>query len=338
MSERQRILWLDALKGIGILAIMRIHMLAPIESVESVIYVGAVAMFFIIAGFNLRVGTGDGRSISKKAKRLLIPYFFYSFMLLVAETLSNGFEWRYLLGIFYARMQLFAASYMGGQNVTFLVIGNGPMWFLVCMFVAFLWIYTIYARCKCVRSKLLVGICFLALSVLLGYSPMMLPWSIDTSFVCALLMVFGYEFKHYFLNFKVQRGLLALCIWLLLYCFFAGSNLSIGVYGTCSWSIIPFILIAISETYALSYMLKIVEYTYLSKVLAYLGRHSLRLMCIHLFVYYKAIGLVGRFLPEYSENRLVVIPISFLLILSCDAIVELILCRFKSRIQLFKYL
>ena len=53
-QNKTRLLWLDALKGIGILSIMRVHMMAPMELLQSVVYVGAVAMFFVLAGFHMK--------------------------------------------------------------------------------------------------------------------------------------------------------------------------------------------------------------------------------------------------------------------------------------------
>ena len=57
MSSQKRLVWLDAMKGIGILSIMRVHMLEPMEYLQSLIYVGAVAMFFIVAGLFIRKKT-----------------------------------------------------------------------------------------------------------------------------------------------------------------------------------------------------------------------------------------------------------------------------------------
>ena len=66
MSTQKRLVWLDALKGIGILSIMRVHMLGPMEYIQSMVFIGAVAMFFLVAGFNFRYSSNPAEDIVKK--------------------------------------------------------------------------------------------------------------------------------------------------------------------------------------------------------------------------------------------------------------------------------
>lgn len=118
---KKRLVWLDALKGIGILSIMRLHMVAPMEYLQSLLYVGAVSMFFIAAGFNYRNPDNIKCSLKQKAKRLLIPYFFWSLFLLLVEHDFSVDSLRYIVGILYARMSIFP------DGNSLLVIGNAPM-------------------------------------------------------------------------------------------------------------------------------------------------------------------------------------------------------------------
>ena len=333
----KRMDWLDALKGVGILSIMRIHMLAPMELLQSVIYVGAVSMFFVAAGFNLKYPENTNEAIKNKLKRLLIPYFFYSFLLLLIEHRLTKDTVTHVIGIFYGRMALFQGNV--DDNIFFLLIGNAPMWFLPCMFLSYIWVYVIYYRCKTMKTKTLACLCFFCLSALLFYSPLMLPWSIDTSFLFATLIVAGYELRHFFLHCKWPVVLLALVSWLVLYRFFAGSNISVGSYGEYeALSIIPFALIALSETYSLCGILQRIEKTWLVKALAYIGRHSLRLMCIHLVIYYRIISCFTTMGIQPDCHRNVVLLTSFVVILIINALLDIIIRRAGKRMPLAKYL
>ena len=332
----KRLIWLDALKGVGILSIMRIHMLAPMELLQSIIYVGAVSMFFVVAGFNLKCLENTKEAIKNKFKRLLIPYFFYSFLLLLIEHHFNKNTLVHFIGIFYGRMALYQGNV--DNNISFLVIGNAPMWFLPCMFLSYIWVFLFYCRCKTVRTKVLVCLCFLSLSALLFYSPLMLPWSIDTSFLFATLIVTGYELRNYFLHSKWPVVISALISWLLLYQFFAGSNISVGLYGEYeALSIIPFALIALSETYSLCGVLQYVEKTWVAKALAYIGRHSLRLMCIHLIIYFRTVGYLAAF-GVSSDNKYTILVCVFVVILLTDAFVEYVVTKVKGKMSLARYI
>lgn len=336
MGDKKRLIWLDALKGVGILSIMRIHMLAPMELLQSVIYVGAVSMFFVAAGFNLKYPENNTEAIKNKCRRLLIPYFFYSFLLLLIEHRLTKDTVTHVIGILYGRMALFQG--IVDDNISFLVIGNGPMWFLPCMFLSYIWVYMIYCRCKTVKTKGLACLSFLCLSALLYYSPLMLPWSIDTSFLFASLIVAGYELNQHFLHCKWPVVLLALVSWLVLYQFFAGSNISVGSYGEYgALSIIPFALIALSETYSLCGILQRVEKTWIAKAFAYIGRHSLRLMCIHLVIYYRTVGYLTA-IGVSSDNKYITLICVFVVIFLVDAFIEYVVTKAKDRIPLARYI
>lgn len=330
MGDKKRLIWLDALKGVGILSIMRVHMLAPMELLQSIIYVGAVSMFFVAAGFNFKYPLNTKEAIKNKFNRLLIPYFFYSFLLLLIEHHFNKDTLIQFIGIFYGRMALYQGNV--DNNISFLVIGNGPMWFLPCMFLSYVWVYMIYCHCKTVKTKSFVCFGFICLSALLYYSPLMLPWSIDTSFLLATLIVAGYELRKYYLHCKWPIVILALISWLLLYRFFAGSNISVGSYGEYgALSIIPFVLMALFETYSLCGIFQYVEQIWIMKALAYVGRHSLRLMCIHLVIYYRIISFFTTMGIQPETHRFVVLLMSFVFILLINAILVMIIQRIESR-------
>lgn len=337
MSSQKRLVWMDALKGIGILSIMRVHMLGPMEYIQSLIYVGAVAMFFIVAGFNFKFSDSVVEDIKKKAKRLLIPYFIYSILLLVIEHRFNINTLTQAIGIIYARMQLLTCQ--SPENISFLTIGNAPMWFLPCMFLSYLWTYYFYIKQKTRKRKIVVLVVFFALSTILTFSPIMLPWSIDTSFLLAILLIIGYKCRKHFLCTNIRICLITLPLWLLLLHLCGGSNISIGIYGSMgALSIIPFVFIAIAETYTLAAIFQKVENTYFTKALAYLGRNSLRLMCIHLVIYYKVYGIIHPSVESLQYSKYIILAASFSAIIICNAVIQKFIDKLGNRYIIIKYL
>lgn len=334
LGNKVRLSWLDALKGVGILSIMRIHMVVPMELLQSILYVGAVAMFFVSAGFNFKYPINVKDAVVLKAKRLLIPYLFYSLLLMVVEHRPTIEQ---IEGVFYGRMSLYQGAHPG--NITFLLIGNAPMWFLPCMFLSYVWIYTFYCRCRTVLQKLLVVLAFILVSSGLYFSPVMLPWSLDTSFLLASLLIAGYELKSHFMHTRWRHFLFAFVVWISLYRFFSGSNISVGSYGAYGvLSIIPFTFIAMAETYSLSAILQFFERTWLVKLLAYVGRRSLRLMCMHLIIYTKVNAILNSYLPTVHGNKWMLLFISFFFIFAVNACIDIILKRFRTQIKWYKYL
>ena len=337
MSTQKRLVWLDALKGIGILSIMRVHMLGPMEYIQSMVFIGAVAMFFIAAGFNFRYSSNPAEDIVKKAKRLLLPYFIYSLILLLLEHRMNHNTLIQLIGIVYARMQLYHNTTEG--NISFLTIGNAPMWFLPCMFLSYVWIYLFYIPRRKSIEKTIVLLSFVVLSIILSLSPVMLPWSIDTSFILAFLLIIGYECRTVFLKTKMAYMILSAILWVIIFEFFGGGNISIGEYGKYGiYSIAPFVIVTLSETYTLSAILQRIEKFWIVKPFAYLGRNSLRLMCIHLVLYYRVYNILNPVVEGFVYSKYILLSSSFFVILTCNYLIQVIIDKQKTRFSVLRYL
>lgn len=78
---KNRIIWIDAAKGFGILLVMFSHLI----DIGAYITSFYMPIFFIIAGYFM-----PRQLIVKKAKRLLIPYFFTAYQLTVLFYLRCG--------------------------------------------------------------------------------------------------------------------------------------------------------------------------------------------------------------------------------------------------------
>lgn len=136
----QRVQWIDAVKGVGILLVILAHISPISNKVFWYLTYGFMPIFFVMAGFTSKSVCGYSEAIKKKAKRLLIPYFVYGLLLIVASYLlfGNTNMMQALLGLAYSRYSLFPE---GAENVVPLLKGClyvCPFWFLPCMFLAYL--------------------------------------------------------------------------------------------------------------------------------------------------------------------------------------------------------
>ena len=315
----QRVKWIDAVKGVGILLVILAHISPISNKVFWYLTYGFMPIFFVMAGFTSKRVKGYSEAIEKKAKRLLIPYFVYGLSLSVTSYLLFDYTnlKLALLGLAYGRYSLFPE---GCQDIVPLLKGCSdvcPFWFLPCIFLAYL-LLIIYDNLGG-RRAVLIWIAVI-LTILSVYKPILFPWSIDTCFMAFLFMLSGR-----FISEKIKRNkskydlplcIMCVAVYLLLCKLNPHVNFSIGKFGERQiLSVFLFFALGIAEPLALSFLFRLIEKTKLSSMFAYLGRHSLRLMCIHVFI----ANVVGMFLDTHNYLTLV---ISLCLIMSFDAMLE----------------
>lgn len=192
----KRIEWIDQLKGFGIFLVVYGHNF-PIT--EKYIYSFHMPLFFIVAGIFHPV-VQNKKSIVKRVKTILIPYFLWSLFLFLFWVIIGRFYgesanynlsvYKNLIGVFYAQGD---RAYMDWGI---------PMWFLPTIFLTFLSFYLI----RLIKNKAAQNITLL-FCVLLGFS---LPryydinfmWSADVALVSLIFYTIGFYFKQQILNPK----------------------------------------------------------------------------------------------------------------------------------------
>ena len=101
---QERIIWIDNLRVIGILAVILGHISSPLGNF---IYSWHMPLFFLLAGFFLKHELSTKEFIVKDFTRLIIPYFIFAVLALIIETIKRaalnreGLDYLYeLQGIF----------------------------------------------------------------------------------------------------------------------------------------------------------------------------------------------------------------------------------------------
>lgn len=143
--QTKRVEWVDVLKGIAIIFVVLGH-LPSNETVTRWIYAFHMPLFFLASGIFL--ASALSRSFKefagKRFRRLMIPYYFYGFLLYIpfffaTDLLTNHLKGQpsgydlpgHLIGELFAIRSLD----LGGMEIA------SHLWFLPCLFAASLIIY-----------------------------------------------------------------------------------------------------------------------------------------------------------------------------------------------------
>ena len=130
MISANRIEWIDAAKGVAIIAVIAGHSLSFGNPIHSMAYSFHIPLFFFLAGITYKP-SNIKMMISKSFSRLLIPYFLLCIFILLGTLAQQGLTPTVLFPWFLS--VLFAA---GGTAYPWGVAGIGIGWFLVALFFA----------------------------------------------------------------------------------------------------------------------------------------------------------------------------------------------------------
>ena len=209
--------------------------------------------------------------MKKRARKLLIPYLFFNLLLLLY---FRRWSISGLYGILYSRYCIFP---LGSENNYLMFIwGNYPMWFITSLLVSYLLYYILLYN----NNRSLIIFIYLCITYILSQLPILLPWSIDTAFLCSLIMYAGfYTNTHNLISWGKYEILICVLIYSLLLYVAGDINLSVRQYGT---SFIIYYIIAILGCIVALWGSKRIERTLIGKLLAIFGKHSLTIFCIEI--------------------------------------------------------
>lgn len=290
---KERLDYIDIAKGLGIILVVLSHS----EHSELMYYTSAffVPIFFFCSGFtsskkNINLGT----CFCRQATKLLKPYFFFSILLLLY---FHDFSLRSIFGIFYSRYCLYPFG-TEPDICHFMIIGNYPMWFLTCMLVAYLLHDLLIYYPK--YQYWFVGL-YIAVTASATHLPILLPWSLDTAPLMAVIMFGGTlvrkHFPDVFKNKKIHwLVILSFILYLLLLPFCNNINISVRIYGS---NIFTYLLAALTGCITLTYLSRLLQGSMVGKGLQQIGIHSLTIFCIEIpFI------LIGKQLSEFLLPRM----------------------------------
>ena len=170
-----RLNFIDISKGIGIILVILSHVYSPLMQWASPCF---IPIFFVVSGYC----TTHLISVKKKFVKLMLPYLIFTVILLVVYV---DFKPVNFIGAIYSRWCLYPID--STSNIYFLRSGNGPLWFLTSMFLAF----CCYKIIQLSKHPFRITIIYISITYILSYLPILLPWSVDTAFLMSVFILAG---------------------------------------------------------------------------------------------------------------------------------------------------
>ena len=278
MEAKSRLEFVDIAKGIGIMIVCFGH-----SGAEDVVisWIGGfiVPLFFILSGYMYKdKGIPVGKDLYNKGKKLLKPYLFFSVVLLL---IYKRFAWNDIVGVFYSRYCLY--TYHAPDNIFFMKATNSPMWFLTAMFATFPLFYIIMKNEKYIKW---IVLSYLLITWGCTFLPILLPWSLDVAFIMAIFMYIGVLFRR-------QENLLnkpSYIYWLIIAAFLilckvnGEPNPSVRELGN---SLLLYMITGVLGSISMMWICKHLEGKPLSGLLADIGRHTLVIFCLQIFIFHQ---------------------------------------------------
>jgi len=317
-----RLGWIDNARGIGIFTVILVHSMIPmnydvyLEAAVALLAGFAIALFFIMAGMTYN---GDknrynlkGYAISR-GRQLLVPYFIlYIIMMVLFIPLADS-----------------VATYLTPADVLFwFLYGAGPpgqathLWFLPVLFFGLMLFVAIESLTHSydprVRWPLAVLLPVLAFWITDIFSPMLVPWRVNSVLIATAFCIIGHEMQRYngLKQWRTNSKILDIVIFLILaVVLFVASqyngffNFVEDSFGENAWL---YLVTGTSGTILVFMLASLFK----SKKTVFLGVNSQVLYEIHPVFFYLAPVLMvalGWSLADYDASITLFWPLRFLL-------------------------
>jgi fucose 4-O-acetylase-like acetyltransferase len=285
-NNRERIVWIDVARGLGILAVVIGHSVIQGGSLSVAIFTFHMPLFFLLSGYCTSFKSSAGSFIKKKALSLLLPYLC-------------------TMGLAFLYWRLFYRDYSGDLNGTWPILklsllqilygsGNvvaqipylwpiGPIWFLPALFAAnliSLGISRLNTEMKTTNLILMVAICAIC-GMLIGKN-IFLPFSVDIALVSQIFIFFGLALKEEAL-FEKKVPIFMLILSLVAFEVsrrFGGMSMNNRTYHDLLVSSCGAIG---GSVLVLQLAIFLSKYYIICHVLEYFGRAAIVILCFHTF-------------------------------------------------------
>ena len=283
-NKKTRLNHVDVARGIAILCIIIGHL--GNYNIARVVFTFHVPIFFLITGYFTSTNGSDRDFIRKKFNGLIVPYICTCIAIILLGTLESLIFYGPKNAIHTFLSWLYASVYGAGDPHTqpFYIKPIGAIWFLWATF----WGCLFLKLSQKLRSR--YRPVFILSVFLIGYytkNIIWLPFSIQAGCSAALFLYIGYIYKSNELHFKemsseIKTALLIFAVitwgffikdfqtfWLVH--FDIGRGIIDIVGCLCACCVVLYISFLIQN-----------KTTYLSKGLAFIGKYSIFMLCIHI--------------------------------------------------------
>lgn len=284
---KQRITWIDTAKGIAMLLVIVGHTTFDLTGKWSTSFVYGIhlVMFFLLSGYTIRPQKITRVYINNRFSRLMVPYFATCLAITlmdIAQFLYNDFSIMNTTKI--TGKDLLRSFFASGTFQTFGTIDLGTrigaIWFLPAMFFSNLIFQLILGFSNDDDARMGFISVIAAMVGFLTARFLWLPFSIQSAAFAVPFLWMGYEIRKYNILAKLRWYHYLAAQIILLYGINAG-YCRIRFVGALSSDLLLSVPVGLSGC-LLIYLLSIADKK--GKVLPYIGRESLTILCTHLFV------------------------------------------------------
>ena len=195
--------------------------------------------------------------------------------------------------------------YHGHQDNFFLLDNlNGQLWFLPAIFISYILFWFIVKSDKKARPIIIVG--YIAVNIATSFLPILLPGSLDTVFITADLIYFGFLMKPYIEQLDIKRmfQLKAFGLMVVIAGAYLVSDKLCGGINTSVRILSVFLYMIVGMTGTALYMIgfaiaeNAIWLSWICNAFAYLGRHTMVLLATHIAVF----GVVEALIDVFHFN------------------------------------
>ncbi|MDD6889863.1 MAG: acyltransferase family protein [Bacteroidales bacterium] len=270
-----RILWIDCLKGIGILSVMFVHITGRKE-----LFAYAIPMFFVLSGY-LFHKQPVANYVLKTTRRMVVPYLVF---LLLISLLIYGKEITVMGG----------GILMGGVGLTREL---GTFWFPGVLFIS-LMIFNL------LKDGIIVWVCIATFIVanLLNRQQLYLPLNFQAVAISLFYMTVGNIIREYLPigelgrvvddKIKLTTMCVAVCVGVAII-FIPGVYLDIK-YNNYGIPVLSILLSVVMVAIIAVVSVKIAKVPVIGTTLAYCGKASLFIMFVHQYIHFQIFADNGR--------------------------------------------
>lgn len=300
---KQRVQWIDTIKGIGMLLVILGHFMNNNIFLKT-LYIFHIPLFFIVSGYLFNCDKGIKDFLLSKLRRLVLPYFSLGIPITIAQVIFWQ-EKFWIDGVIH---------YIVQRKYT-------AMWFLACLIIvnilAFILLKISDKNWIILTLSLLLCLCGYIFTYILGREAN-LPWNINTACVACLYFMIGYvlkktDFISTVITYKKYVGIFVFTIGIMLgefviYITGRRHDMFYNQYGIFGISIVAAVFCTIG-------LINLVNNNYIP-ILSYIGRNSMIYFAFHQTVFKPIFGIL------FPSWNLFYQMISMVLTLICITIIS----------------
>lgn len=302
MKEKQRIVWVDIAKGLGIILMILGHMPSIPDWFHDWIFSFHMPLFFFVSGYFFKERNAK-LQLTVTAKSYLVPYLLYSLIFIAID------------------FAMFRDIYEAQNSLQRMITGQGGFdvpWFFISIFLTHNFYNMIYIISKDAKIRLMLIVAISCIGYVLTTNHMGEIFKFSTSLVSIIFYAVGHYYKRFDDSLKGTSKTIMWLITCLLVSFVTVFSIrKIGlqvldinssVYGNLIMTLIAFT----SGVLAIVFFSKLVEKCKMSVLLKYIGSNSLFFFPLMTYVPVRIVSCAEKWIIVTSWMKLLSKVIGFI--------------------------